>query len=140
MIKLTVTSEVDTTLSDTEFMINGEKYDLNETVQKYKTYLTEFDSHVCLICIPYHGRKYLIGDPEAPMVPQHPECRCEYDYSKEQLKDQEPTFSKFPVNMGKSIFGLKRWDLIVKYNLSKNDLFHNGSLILLQTLLKKYTL
>ena len=140
MIELFITAEVDKTLSDNVFVINGQEFDLRDTISKDKIYLTEYDSDVCQICIPFHGRKYKVGDPNAPMVPQHPECKCWYSYDSEELKKSPPVFSKLPVKMGQSIFGIQRWDVIVKYNLAKDDIFHNGKMILLKTLLEKYTL
>ena len=41
---------------------------------------TEDDHRVCPICDPHDGVEYDFDDPEKPLPPLHPNCRCYYTY------------------------------------------------------------
>lgn len=42
-------------------------------------YQTEKDHRVCNKCAPYQGKPYRPTDPDLPLIPRHPRCRCHYD-------------------------------------------------------------
>lgn len=51
-----------------------EVYKQNADVVKGWRWHTAGDNHVCLLCLPLHGRKFKTG--EGPTMPRHPSCRC----------------------------------------------------------------
>ncbi len=42
-------------------------------------YRTERDQRVCPICLPFEGKSFRPDDPTLPRIPQHINCRCNYD-------------------------------------------------------------
>ena len=42
-------------------------------------YQTEKDHRVCNKCAPHQGEMYRPTDPNLPIIPRHPHCRCHYD-------------------------------------------------------------
>lgn len=42
-------------------------------------YRTERDQRVCPICLPFEGKTFRPDDPQLPRIPQHINCRCNYD-------------------------------------------------------------
>lgn len=51
-----------------------EVYKANADVVKGWKWHTAGDNHVCLLCLPLHGRKFKMG--EGPTMPAHIRCRC----------------------------------------------------------------
>lgn len=41
-------------------------------------YVAEMGEKTCKVCQGYHGKIYSESDPEKPVIPIHPNCRCRY--------------------------------------------------------------
>lgn len=52
--------------------------DSNNDIQ-WLVYRTELDQRVCHICKPCEGKKFRPYDPDLIKIPQHHNCRCNYD-------------------------------------------------------------
>lgn len=41
-------------------------------------YIAEMGAKTCKKCQEYHGKIFLETDPQKPIIPIHPNCRCRY--------------------------------------------------------------
>lgn len=41
-------------------------------------YVAEMGEKTCRTCREYHGKIFTEHDPEKPLIPVHPNCRCRY--------------------------------------------------------------